>query len=173
MLTRTSQGQIDNYLLTAYDSAMGMKHVHDLSVKQFRSSLTIEAQDFGFYFTSRVAAALETATSEAQGAALTSCAETAATSSRNSVNRFDATLIPLQTAAMSLHSSVYEELIVTNINADLDIFYYQHNQRLEERYDHLNNVLLDRIYSSLTALESDYFEFSTDLNNCIATAMVN
>lgn len=166
------QGQIGNYLLTAYDSALGMKHVHELSVENYRNSLAIESQDFGNYFTARLADVLETATTEAQGTALSNCAANAATSSRNSINRFDATLIPLQDAAMRLHLSIWEELIATNLKADLDLFYYQHNLRLEERYDHLNNVLVDRIRSYLTDLELSYFEISTDLNICIASAMV-
>lgn len=173
VLVLSTQAQIGDYVLNAYNSAMAMKEIFEYNVDNFRGSLTIEAQDFGDYFTERVTREMERTTTEAQGAALSICAENAATSSRNSINRFDATLVPLQNAAMRLHLSVWEELIATNINADLDTFYYRHNQRMDASYDHLNNVLLETIVSDLIDLWLDFFDFSMALSDCIEAIFEN
>lgn len=173
VLVLSSQAQIGDYVLNAYNSAMAMKEIFEYNVEYFRETLTIEARDFGYYFTDQVARGLERVTTEAQGAALSVCAANAATSSRDSIHRFDATLIPLQNAAMGLHLSVWEELTATNINADLDTFYYRHNQRMDASYDHLNSVLLDHIYTANIVLWLDYFDISMDLGDCVEAIFEN
>lgn len=170
----STNGQIGNYVLTAYQSAMAMREIFEYNVENFREYLNSEAQDLGTYLNNRMIIALETpATTQQQGAALQSCARLAAAESRATINGFDSHLVELQDASMRLHLTVYEQLSETNLKAiDLDEFYALHSKRMDDHYDHLNAYHLERIYYQLVDLWLAYFVIASEMDDCIDAALL-
>lgn len=167
-----SQAQIGNYLLEAYNSAMEVKATYEEEVAFFRERLTWQADDFGYYFTSRIRNALNENTTPAQGAALQQCAATAAVQSQESINRFKESLLSLQEDANKLQSSVYEQLMETNIKEeDLELFYYYHNYRLDAARDRLFEVHINDLGNRWMEMWFEYFTISEAMDECIAVAL--
>lgn len=167
-----AEGQTGNYLLAAFDSAMEVKAEYISEADFFRERLTWQADDFGYYFTTRMRYALAQATTPAQGAALRECAAVAAATCQESINRFDDSLQALHADANQLHSSVHEQLMDTNIKAeDLELFYYYHSYRMEAARDRLFDVHIMELGNRWADMWFLYFDISEALDECISLAL--
>lgn len=161
-----------NYLLHSFDSAIFWRDYYHDEANSFRTRLTSEADDFGYYFTRRMRYAIAQATTEQQGAALQICAANCADACNASITRFDDTLRVTQTEGDNVHMTVYHQLMETNIKAeDLELFYYYHSHRMlaarERYYDYLLLEMADRWAEMWWA----YFVIGDALDACIDAAL--
>lgn len=161
-----------NYLMQSLDSAMWWEEYYFDEANFFRARLTWEADDYGYYFTTRMRNAIAAATTAQQGAALQLCAASAADQCLNLIHRFDDALRNTQADGNRLHATVYQQLMETNVKVtDLELFYYYHNYRMEEAreryYEHhlieMGNRWADMWFGYLTIAEA--------LDACIAAAL--
>lgn len=165
-------GQSENYLLHAYDSAIEMHQQFEQYVDSFRASLNVEAADFGLYFTDALATAIGEASTEAEGTSLQSCAAVAAEKTRTAIELFIEPLEELQAESITLHQSVFQQLIETNVKEiDMELFYYYHNYRMEDSYNRLYGFLLVRLYDDLYSLWDKYFVILEEMEECIEVAL--
>lgn len=169
----TAQAQSMNYLLASYDHAIEMHNQYEQYVENFRKSLNVEAADFGLYFTEAVASAIERSAQDVyHGTAIQSCAGVAALASRDAINRFDEALLPIQQQAFDIHFTVIRQLMETNIKEnDLELFYYYHNYRMDELYNHLYDELLPSLYDDLYELWDEYFVILGQMETCLESAI--
>lgn len=163
-------GQANNYLLSAYESALELKAAYHQQIMSWRDWLTIEAGDVGFYFTNIVARALDRSPNEVQGAGITSCVNTTVTYSRININNMDDELRATQEAAVNLHNSVMLQLLEMNIKEnDLEMFYYYHSLKMQEAYDQLWNEYYVRLETAREHLYDEWFTRYSELDGCITT----
>lgn len=161
-----------NYLLDAFESSMALQQSYEEETEYFRQRLGWQADDYAYYFTNSVRYALETATTEAQGAALQACAGEAAAKSLEAISAFDDSLQSVQNEANDLHFSVFRQLMETNIKAeDLELFYYYHSYRVAAAFDRLWDVHVVVLGDHWANMWFDYFDISEELYTCIESAL--
>lgn len=167
------QGQTYNYILRSYESALGIKAYYDEEIWYSREWLNIEAEDIGYFFTDVVADALERSPNEAQGAAITICANTTATISHWNIEYVADELRAVERVSIDLHNSVYSLLRDMNIKEyDLELFYYNHEIRMQEAYQALwyYGGYSDRLFYALEFIYEEWFINLYALYDCIYDA---
>lgn len=164
------RGQANNYLLSAYESSLAMKAEYVEEIEYWSQWLTIEADDMGYYFTDLVADGLQLATTEAQGAAISRCANQTVHYCELNINYMSEEIRKSAIAAVNLQNSVFLQLREMNIKQyDLELFYYFHDYRIQEAYEALwgDDGFSDRMFYEWIWVLIDFYYNYDDLYYCI------
>lgn len=162
------QCQNTNYLTTALDAAMAMKANFDSNAAYYRVYVNYETEALARNLIELVAQAMERSSTEAQGAAITSCAHAASYYATGAEGTVLTKLEVIQDAALVYYRIILDELAKMNVfTNDFEIFYYQFNLRLNESYDHLNDVLLQDVINGLLELIDGSRVIFNTLDNCL------
>lgn len=164
------RGQANNYLLFAYNAAVAMKAEYLAEIEYWSEALTVEADDMGYYYTNLVAEGLERATTEAQGAAISRCANQTVYYCELNINYLSNEIRAAGDAAVELHNSVNLQLREMNIKEyDLELFYYYHSYKMQEAYEALWGLdgFSDRMFYEWIWVLIDFFYNYDDLYYCI------
>lgn len=162
------RGQTTNYIVESHKSAMLVNLYFEEEVEYWRMWLTIEAYDMGFFFTDLIAQAAALAQNPTHGAGIASCAAVAHFDSTININYLDRAILLVEKDGRALHSSVFELLRGVNIKeADLELFYYQHNYVVQEFYDRLWEEHFDNLFYSWLVVLLDFYYVYDELFYCL------
>lgn len=160
-----------NYLTYTHESAMAMHQMFEYSASYYQSYLSSEAESLSDLLMETAIARLETATNPAVGAAIQECLGMAYYSTNNLVTNVNYYLQQVHKESNDLHQVVNEELLVTNLmRINFDNFYYAVTVRMYEKYDHINDVLLQEVIDHLVELVVNYYVVSIELERCLTAA---
>lgn len=147
---------------------MAMKSNFDSSSDYYRDYVNYEVEALSKNLINQVADAKVRASTEAHGAAVQNCALIASYYERGAIEPVQHALEVLNDAGLIYYRVIWEEL--ANMNAfkeGFDIFYYKFNLRLQESYDHLNDVLLENVLQGLYDLMDSARLVTNTLENCL------
>lgn len=139
-----------NYLLQAFDAAMAMKANFDYNTVYYREYVNYELIDISTHLMDLVSDALHRSSTDAHGAGVQNCAGIYSSLAQGLAKPALDSLTVIEDAALVYYRIMLEELNKNNVfTKDFDTFYYEFNLRLNESYEHLNDVLLQNVLDAL------------------------
>lgn len=158
----------NKFLIQALEAALAMKANFDYNAAHYRDYVNYETESVSRNLNELVAQALERSSTAAHGSGIRNCAATAADLGTAATRRVLEDLEILQDAALIYYPIILHELIQMNIfNTDLDHFYHQFHERLNESYNRLNDVLLQNVLNSLNDLIASSTLVFNQLDSCL------
>lgn len=170
--TASVKAQTGNYILQSYNAAVVIKDLYEVQLNHYREVLTGEAWDMGRVFTDQMADWIAAAQTDAQGAALRTCANQATVQCEEYIDLFNDRLQELQHDTDAIHLSVYSQLTEWNIKSEeYSLFYYYHTQRMDERLEYLSEHHVPRLQEAYNMIYDRWFDVYYFLRDCAADAL--
>lgn len=147
---------------------MANKANFDYNANYYRDYLNYETENMSRNLNELVSQALETATTEARGAAIRSCAVVAAYACVDATGKMLDNLTTLHNEALIYYQIILNELSNMNVFVeDFEVFYYYFTVRMEESYERLNDVLLQDVLDSLIDILDASRLIFDNLDSCL------
>lgn len=163
------QCQYTDILTQAMDAAMAHKSNFDSNAVYYRDYVNYETETLARNLVELVAQAMERTTTEAQGAAVQSCAVAASYYATGAEGTVLTKLEVIQNAALGYYKIILNELATLNVfTNDLEVFYNEFNKALDESYTHLNDVLLQDVLNGLFDLIDGSKVIFNTLETCLS-----
>lgn len=160
-----------NYLISAYNYAVAIRHNFDDATDYYLDYLSQELKKISDKITERLAVALDELTVEsdpALGRGVSTCADSAAFTIQKQQSQVHNELLVLGQEGNKLHQAINEKMMETNMMLlPMEDFYYRFTDRMFITYMKLNDDILPKLMYEIVKLVEDGDEIYKTLDNCL------